>query len=219
MLAVPSKAVSNTKSNTLLRCCHGLIAAVLRRAPSSISREIRRNTIAVATVPYDAAPAGATPRRRRCTTAPRGHSQSAGGPAAPSAARLHRQRAVGLQTGALATAPGVLQVVGQRGARRRHGQGGRMHRFLSSSLRWTRRMRATRARRACEAFYRQTACGSHPPLVEWTVAVVDVLACLGVSGRRAGRKNARPGAVGPASGSARACTAGPARPPWLSGYR
>ena len=34
------------------------IAAVLRRAPSSISCEIRRNTIAVATVPYDAAAAG-----------------------------------------------------------------------------------------------------------------------------------------------------------------
>ena len=34
------------------------IAAVLRRAPSSISREIRRNTIAVANVPYDAAAAG-----------------------------------------------------------------------------------------------------------------------------------------------------------------
>ncbi|WP_444758778.1 helix-turn-helix domain-containing protein [Rivihabitans pingtungensis] len=40
------------------------IAAVLRRAPSSISREIRRNTIAVATVPYDAAAAGRQARQR-----------------------------------------------------------------------------------------------------------------------------------------------------------
>ena len=41
------------------------IAAVLRRAPSSISREIRRNTIAVATVPYDAAAAGRQAAERR----------------------------------------------------------------------------------------------------------------------------------------------------------
>ena len=43
---------------TQLGLACGIIAAVLRRAPSSISREIRRNTIAVAHRPHDAAAAG-----------------------------------------------------------------------------------------------------------------------------------------------------------------
>jgi len=54
------------------------IAAVLRRATSSISREIRRNTIPVATVPYDAAAAGRQARQRlhqpRCPRKQQPHS-------------------------------------------------------------------------------------------------------------------------------------------------